>query len=198
MMSVEVREKLSSGQIAFVEALTGPGRREAAAAMGESVQSLIVFHLIDLAHARHATANRLGAAPTNYLAGLVDAGADRTAVQVDEDGVSINIRHPWIARAFRDVTITAKNKLLAIPLNAAAYGHSPREFSKVVLLKKGSGSGSGEKKEREPLDPTIPAYLLVRSVHQKQDRSILPTNGEMAGAAADGIRGYLRQALTAS
>jgi len=197
LFSVEVAEKLSPALQRIAAQLDGPARVRTSAAMGSEVRSLIVLHLRDLGNSRHTTAQRLGAAPTGFITNLAENFDQSSTVAVDADGVSITMRHPTLVRAVRDVTIKPKNaQFLTIPLNALAYGRRVGEFEKFILVKKGEGGGSGEKKESKPIDNSLPAWLLVRSVTQKRDPSLLPTFDEITSAAALGAKKAIKEVLT--
>ena len=136
---------------------------------------------------RHDSANRLGASFTGFYGDRTQA-VENAALSVSDSEASFSISHQGVGRAFHDVTITPKNgaHYIPIPLNALAYGRSPRQFQKVVFIKKGAGKG-GAKKESKPIDDSIPAYLLVESVLQRQDRTLLPSQQEWERAAVAGM-----------
>jgi hypothetical protein len=185
--------QLTREQRTTLNVLGPEGRQAVSQGMGVEVRSLIVRHLTDLAGSRHRTAQRLGASQTGYIANLAENFDQSSTLTVDETTATLAMRHPVLTRAVRDVTITG-SPYLTIPLNALAYGRRVGEFSKFVLIKKGSGKG-GSDKEKKPLDPSIPAWLLVRSVTQKRDRTLLPTVEEMEAAAAKGARNAIRESL---
>jgi hypothetical protein len=194
MVSASVAERLGETLTGVIEALKGAGRVEASEQMGLEVQALIVRHLEELALSKHDTANRLGASPTGFIAQAADAASDASAVQPDGEGVSIRIRHPVVSRAFRSISIRPKNaKRLAIPVHRLAYGRRPAELFEPLGLKFAGNTivqpqGDGEE--------DLVLYVLVRSVTQPQDRSLMPSDEEMADAAADGLRFYIRNALS--
>ncbi len=171
--------------------LEGAGRVDASRAMGEEVQILIVSHLIVLAGTRHATANRLGATPTNFIAQAADAAAGADVVQADGDGVSLRLRHPVVARAFRDITIVPKKAAaLTIPINALAYGRRAAEFPDLFRIPHTDVLAI----PREGQAP-LALFILVRSVTQRQDRSLMPSPDEINEAAATGLKFYVRRTL---
>ena len=151
--------------------------------MGAAVKEKTVDYLRDLSGSRHSSANRLGGTPTGFLADRTQA-VENAPLTVSGSEASFTINHPGAARAFHDVTITPGNgaHFIPIPLNALAYGHSPREFQKNIFIKKGAGTG-GAKKVSKPIDDSIPAWLLVESVMQPQDRTLLPSPEEWGAAA---------------
>lgn len=182
-VSLEIQDKLSPAIRHLVDALDGPGRVEGSQAMGEAVQDLVVAHLARLAGTRHFTANRLGGSPTGFLEGAARA-ASAGVVQADSDGVSIAIRHPAVARAFRDILIKPKKgQNLAIPINGIAYGTSPAElklqghqlFRNRNVLMEATPNG------------VVALFLLVKSATQKQDRSLMPSADEINSEAAKAL-----------
>jgi hypothetical protein len=199
-LSVEVSSHLTRELISAVDRLDGAGRVEGSEAMGHEVQTLIVFHLRTIAPSRHTTAQKLGASPSNFLAGAADAAA-AGKVSADSEGVSISIRHPAVARAFRDIHIFPKRaKCLAIPIAAIAYNRRPAQLAleghdMFVLGGKGQAVGRNVLAERMPDGSIHPLYLLVRSVTQPQDRTLMPSDENMHRAAARGLTNYVRVAL---
>jgi len=186
MTSLEVQDKLGPVLSRIAAGLEGSDRVRVSTAMGAEVRSLIVRHLTALGASRHTTANRLGAAPTGFIAQFAENFDQTSTVAVDEDGVSLTMRHPVISRALHDITIvpTGGRQFLTIPLNALAYGRRVGEFEKFRLVKQG-GARTGGAPEK-PHDNSLPAWLLVRSVTQKQDPTLLPTFDEINSAAALG------------
>ena len=200
MTSLEVQEKLGPALSRIAAGLEGAERVRVSRAMGSAVRLLLVGHFTTLAGSRHTTAQRLGATPTGYLESLAENFDQTTTVAVDEGGVSLTMRHPAISRALRDITITPKNgQFLTIPLNALAYGRRVGEFEKFRLVRKGEGGGSAEKKAAPaPFDNSIPAWLLVRSVTQRRDPSLLPAFDEINTAAAHGAASEIKALLSES
>ncbi len=157
---------------------------------------LVRRHLAALAQSRHATAERLGAAPT----GALGDAARRSHADGDADSVTVTVPGPMFARAFRDVRILprAPRKALAIPIHRWAYGVSPREWearrgSRGPLVRIGrtlAAKVGGQKR-----GAFTPMYALVPSVMQRQDRSLLPSDSELAAAAREGMAAVIRAAI---
>lgn len=198
MTSLEVQEKLGPVLSRIAAGLEGADRVRVSRAMGGEVRGLIVRHLTELGNSRHTTAQRLGARPTGYIAQLAENFDQSSTVAVDADGVSISMRHPVIARALRDITIvpTGGKQFLTIPLNALAYGRRVGEFEKFRLVRQGGDHRGPEGKKDKPYDNSLPAWLLVRSVTQKRDPSLLPTLDEITTAAATGAGAEIKALLT--
>jgi hypothetical protein len=123
---------------------------------------------------RHKTAQSLGATPTGFRE------KSAQALQATSDSTQAVTRIPrrtGLGRAFSDIVIApgSGRKFLTIPAEARTYGKSVRDFPEgtfqfailhahrpfpVLLFKDGGKVG----------------YWLRRSVLQKQDRSLLPSD----------------------
>ena len=184
---MNVNVQIPAGLLARMQSFADSGARSPVnllRVMGEAVKEKTRDHLAALAASRHTTANRLGATPTGHLEEAARAVED-APLTADVASASFVINHPGLSRAFHDVHIvpTGGKQFLTIPLNAIAYGRRAGEFAKVVF-----NPGPGN----VPQD--IAAYLLVRSVTQKQDRSLLPSDSEWKEAAIDAAEALVRTA----
>lgn len=130
-----------------------------------------------LADTDHKTANRLGAAPSGFRA------KNAASVQPDSDDTQAMVRIPrrtGLGRAFGDVVLTpgSGRTYLTIPAHQTTYGKSVRDFPEdtfrfavitswrvFVALVFADGPYKGEV-----------GYWLKRTVTQKQDRTLLPTD----------------------
>lgn len=159
-------------------------------------------HLTTLAGTRHATANRLGATPSDHLARAAKSVTSRGT----DDAAFVSITSPGISRAFGDVTITAKSgKWLTIPAIAEAYNRRARTFNDLRVAFFGKGRMALVKAEQSSLADRKESggrsevyYWLKKSVTQKQDRTLLPPDDDYASAAVQGIKAYLRMLRTAA
>lgn len=178
----------------WIDATTGAQARQGLnLACITEVQQLTEEHLHEIAASRHATSGALGAPPSNHWAGAADKVASASAIGSDESAGTLTINHPGIGRALHDVTIRPVSaKAIAIPVNALAYAHRPREIwdrYKLFIKRNGKGgSSNGVIMRPGPNGIAIAMYVLVRSVTQKQDRSLLPSDAEFQGAASQGAR----------
>ena len=166
-------------------------------AMGYAARTLTRDHLIGLAGSRHDTANRLGASPSGHWAQAVE----KTTFAADATSATVSISHPGIGRAMHDVDIYPSGgaKNITIPLIAQAYNLRASSVWEseglfVVKGKSSKGNGAALAVKRLPDGSLQPWYLLLPHVHQKQDRSLLPTNTEYRTAAKDGAVNYLQMA----
>jgi hypothetical protein len=190
LVTVQARTVGRPELAATIAALDAGERLELNTAMGHEVQRVTVDYVTMIAQTRHATAERLGAAPTGYWAQAAEKIESGAALETDETAATLTLDHGGFARAFRDVTIRPKNgKFLAIPINAISYGRRAAEmweeyhlFIKggVVMMHDQAG-GTG----------AIPVFALVRSVTQPQDRSLLPSDEMWATAATEGLKQYI-------
>lgn len=121
---------------------------------------------------RHRTANSLGATPTQHHAraarGIESASTADTAI--------LRIpRSSGLARAFGDVTIRpgSGKKFLTIPADRRTYGKRAGEFSPGELVYAVVGGRFPALMFRAGW--TV-AYWLRRSVSQRQDRTLLPSD----------------------
>lgn len=150
-------------------------------------------YILDEAGKRHKTADRLGAQPTGYLeraaGGVSSYGDTESAVVVLAGDVG------GFARAFADVTIKGRGKKLTLPAKAEAYGKRAGEIKdlEVLLWKKADGSfASALGREPDTKDGQRDVWFwLVDKVHQKQDRTLLPSDDQYLAAAEQGAIAYL-------
>lgn len=158
-------------------------------AMIQGVKDKVRLHLENLAETKHTTADRLGASYTGFYA-TAARGVQEAATSVNGEEGGFVLTTPGLSRAFQSITIVPKNgaQNIPIPLNAMAYGKSPREFEGQPkrFIKKGAGGGSSDKPRKVlELDDSIPAWLLVPSVTQPQDPSLFPDARALKIAAID-------------
>jgi hypothetical protein len=169
---------------------TGTGRRNLHQAMGEEVQVLTAGYLRRLAEDRHDTAKALGAQPTGFLGTAAEKVAGSDALTADSDAATLTIDHPGMRRAFGPVTISPTSaKSLAIPIHAIAYGKRAaflwNQLS--LFIPKGCNFIAMKGPDGKSI---IPLYVLVRSLTQKQDRTLLPSDEEFEGAAIKGAENF--------
>lgn len=195
--------KLSTAMRTLAGSLTGSSATELARAMGIEVQEETVRHLTELAGTRHETANRLGATPSNHLAQAAEKAADPSALTMTGfNEATLTINHVGLARAFHDITIVPKEKkALAIPINAIAYNKSPAQMTLeghelFVLGGKKFDTGKNILAEKLPDGSILALFLLVASVTQRQDRSLLPSDEQWSAAAARGASTYIKKTLS--
>jgi len=192
-INIKVEGTVSARFRDIARSLSGAGRDQLQHAAGVEVQRITVEHIAELAATRHATAEKLGAAPTNHFAQAAEKVAAASALTSSPQEAVLTINHRGFARAFRSVRIAPRTaKALAIPIHAAAYGKRASELWDRLSLFIPKG--------KRVICATIggvvtPFYILVGSVTQKQDRSLLPSDDEFTKAARAGVIGWLQMKL---
>ena len=193
-LRITISDTAAPGLRELQKTLNGTNSRNLHNAMGVEVQRLTYDHVRGLAGSRHETANRLGAAPSGHLAQAADKIIQSSALNCTTNGATLTINHPGMVRALRDVMIRPREaKSLAIPVDAIAYNRRPRQLwdSLHLFIPKGKNviAMSAGKNQIRIL------YVLVRSVTQRQDRTLLPSNEEFNEAAAEGAKQFLKTPL---
>jgi hypothetical protein len=185
--SLNIRDGLTPKLRAVLDHIGSSLRIRAHRHMGRAVQNLCRRHLIGLAATRHATANKLGAQPTHFLASAAAAAAQPQALSADASGATITIGHPGIGRVGHDVDIrpTGGRQFLTIPISADAYGHRIRQgenprFAQGFFFTSKNGNLLYGIKDGKTLHPL---YALETEVHLKQDRTLLPSDQEILHTA---------------
>lgn len=196
--SIETRMEGKAGE--FLERLQAQlgeaGRRKMEAAAAKSVAALVQRHLFRLGQERHATAQKLGATPTNVI------GRTAEGVSVRQDGADtfVVVPHPMFRRAFRNVEIAPRTaKALAIPVAGEAYDKAPRSFAELFVWSRKRGTEGKDDKgaaflARRKGDALQLMYLLRKGrIKQKQDPSLLPDGDAQAKAAKSGLSALIRR-----
>ena len=192
-MRIKISDGVSPRLQSLMRLMGGAGLRRLHQAAGTEVQRITVDHVARLAATKHATAERLGASPTNHFAQAAEKVAASSALSADASGATLTINHPGFIRAFRTVKIVPREaKALAIPLHAISYGHRPGElWDRLHLF-----IPKGENIIAATIGGVLtPLYALCKSVTQRQDRSLLPSDAEFQAAAVAGAKGWLGMAL---
>lgn len=150
---------------------------------------------------RHRTAQRLGAAPTNHY----EAAAGAVTADATQEEAIIRIpRRTGLGRAFREITLrpTGGRKWLTIPATGETYGRTAGEFGQgtldfaIIYTHRGPtpvlvwAADGGSHKKRDV------AFWLRRSVTQKQDRSLLPSNDAFQTIARESAVAHIRNLLS--
>ena len=173
---------------AWASKVGGAGRRNLFSAAANAVSILVRSHLSKLGSWKHESAERLSAQPTGFL----QKAARGTVHHANDTGGEVIIPAP-LGRAFHDVEIRPKEApYLTNPASAEAYGKRAGVLAalgwKIWRPKKRDflmGSING-------VEPKI-LYWLKESIHQKQDRDLLPSDNEMHSAAAGAIMAEIRR-----
>jgi len=193
ILRISIKGGMSPKLRSAMRAFTGAGLRELHQAAGVEVQHITVAHIAKLAATRHSTAERLGASPTNHFAQAAEKVAAASALTSDPSGATLTINHPGFTRAFGSVKIVPRTaQSLAIPIHALAYGHRAAElWDRLSLF-----IPKGKRIIAATIGGVItPLYILCKSVTQKQDRSLLPSDEQFTAAAVAGAKGWLGMAF---
>lgn len=172
-----------------IRMLTGPERAGLHRKMGRGVQELTRDHIAGLQRKGGSLASKFNAPKSNFY-GLAAAGvAQDSALSADGSGATLVISSIGFKRAFQDVQIVPKTaKSLAIPIHAIAFGHRAVELWDQMSLFIPKGTNV--------IAATIggvltPLYALCKSVTQKQDRALLPSDEAFLRTARANAREYL-------
>ena len=150
---------------------------------GIELEGAIKDHVAGLAQSRHASATRLGATPTGHM------DASRVYLEAsDAESATVRVAIPGVRRAFRAVDIVPRRaSALTIPIHAWAYGRTVREVrdaGREVFRPKGT-SVLATRGENGAL---VSLYALRKSVHQSQDRTLMPSDAAMSAAFGRGCQ----------
>ncbi len=176
---------LSVGRLA--DQLSDTARASIHEAAGKALQVAVRSHILDVAApARHESADRLGARRSGHL----EAAGDSVDFQADSDGAAVSVSSPGFARVFGPLTIRPRRRqALTIPVHALAYGRTVAEVARERPVFR--PQGKDYLATARPGGPLTVLYVLRQSVTIPQDRGLLPSDGEMSAAAADGVRRLL-------
>lgn len=196
MLKVTTNAEQVSLRLGKWAAKVGPaGRRQLYSAAANAVAILVRGHLARLGSWKHKTAARLGAQPT----GILGKAATRTTWHATGEYGEVDIPTPAVRRAFHDVEIRPGSwEFLTIPASSISYGR------RAAVL---AGLGwrlfrPGKKNEKKKVlmgrlskgdEPKL-LYYLKESVHQRQDRSLLPSDEEIYQSAAGAMLALIRRA----
>lgn len=186
----EIRDEATPAVRTFIDGLRSrAGLHEA---IGRRARELTRHHLQQIAATRHDTAEKLGANPTGHWA----QATEKTTMKSSAESATITINQPGIGRVAHDVTIYPKGMYLTLPLVAEAYGRRARRVPGLFFVNFGDHAALG-KRTGKGADATVTWwYSLVTSVHQKQDRTLLPSDAEYQQAGLEGIRDYVDYLLS--
>jgi hypothetical protein len=154
------------------------------AAIAPAIERLSRDYIAEQSTFRHGTARSLGGRPTGELA----RAARKVTSRSNETEATVQFGSPLMARAFRDVTIRpgAGKKYLTLPLSGPAYGTKIRRFrGKLTFLRSGPNLVAVEFEKGRKIGTAH--YLLVRSVRQKQDRTLLPSAARYTEASTEAL-----------
>lgn len=192
-LRINISESVSPTLRRLVNSLRGGQRTEMQAAAGVEVQRVTADHIAALQRKPGSFAAKFGAPTSGWYQQAAEKVAAASALTANADEAVLTINHPGFTRAFRSVEIRPRTaRALALPIHPAAFGHRAAELWDRL--------GLFIPKGKRVICATIggvvtPLYLLVGSVTQKQDRSLLPSDDQFQAAAAVGVKGWLKMTL---
>ena len=176
---------------AWVSKIGGAGRRQLYSAAANAVSIIVRHHLRQLGSWRHRSAQELGAQPT----GVLGKAATRTTWRASTDSGEVLIPTPAVRRAFHDVEIRPRNsKALTIPAAPEAYGKRAAVLAALGwrIFRPGKAKILKGRLSKDEAPKVL--YYLAQSVHQRQDRSLLPSDEEINSTAAAAMMSVIRAA----
>lgn len=191
MIKVTTNAEQVSLRLGRWAAKVGPaGRRQLYSAAAKAVAILVRGHLALLGSWKHKTAARLGAQPT----GILERAATRTTWRATGEYGEVDIPTPAVRRAFHDVEIRPRSgTALTIPMSSTSYGRSAAVLAglgwKIYRPRKARVLMGRLGDDKPKL-----LYYLVTRVHQRQDRSLLPSDEEIYQSAAGAMLALIRRA----
>ena len=176
----------------LVAALGPEGRKTLNAGAAANLFAVVRDHIRRDAARRHATARKLGAAPTGHL----EKAAGSVQKASDETGATVSVSSPGFGRVFRALHVRpVRARSLTIPVHALGYGRRASEVAAAHPLFRPKGKDylmadiDGE--------ATV-IYLLRRAVTVPQDRTLLPSDADLDRAAKQGYKEAIRLSLEAA
>lgn len=169
--------------------------------MSQDMAVLVERHVRRAARLRHASAMRLGAAPTGHL----ERAADSVRPEPGGGEIAVYVDSPGFRRVEEDVKIRPRVAgMLTIPLHAVAYGRRVYSTERLLgerlfrPLRKGGKRGRGPYmnvlgRRRDGAFQKI--YALKDEVTLPQDRGLLPTDDEFRLALGNSLRRFLKDKL---
>ena len=191
-LRITISDTASPALQAKMRAMSGSKLADLHRAAGVEVQELTRGHIAALRRNPDSFAAKFGAPASNFYAQEAEKVGGDAALTAGPAGATLTINSIGFKRAFQNVPIFPKTaKSLAIPVNAIAFGHKASELWDRMHLFIPKG--------KRVIAATIggvltPLYVLCKSVTQKQDRSLLPSDQEFQDAAVRGAKNYLRMA----
>ncbi len=151
------------------------------------IQTVVDNHLASYAITHHATANRLGASPTNNIE---DA---KVTAESGAGGARVTVAAKGIRRALGPVVIRPRNKAaLTLPVAALAYGHTVADLKRsgvAVFRPKGRNYLAYRENPKSQFSTVL--YILAKRAVLKHEPGLLPDAATLAANATDAARAFL-------
>jgi len=155
--------------------------------MGKSVSELVRRHL----RTRNTThRNKLGGRRTNFWARASEA----VNFEATPDGALVSVSQEGVLQQYRGGIIRPVNaKALTIPVHPKAHGKSAGEFKDLVYVKQKPGRRSLGLLISRPKGKQLGEvfFVLLRSVRQKPDPTVLPTEAEIKETVSNTVLRFL-------
>lgn len=190
MLKVTTNVEQVSLRLKKLAAKVGPaGRRQLYSAAANAVAILVRGHLSRLGSWKHTTAARLGAQPT----GILGKAATRTTWRATSEYGEVDIPTPAVRRAFHNVEIRPGSwEFLTIPASSTSYGLRAAVLAGLGWKIYRPGKARVLMGKLGDDEPKL-LYYLVTSVHQRQDRSLLPSDEAFKQSAAGAMLAIIRR-----
>lgn len=169
--------------------------------MSYDLAAMVAGHIRRASATRHASANRLGAAPAGHL----EAAARSVAPTMDGKEIAATVSSPGFRRVDGPLEIKAKNTPnLTIPVHAVAYGRRVWQVRNLLGTPIFRPLAPGGKRGQGPWRNFLAAqvrgefrilYALKPFVVLPQDRGLLPSEGEYGDRMTQAMRRYLRSKI---
>lgn len=169
--------------------------------MSYDLAAMVAGHIRRASATRHASANRLGAAPTGHL----EAAARSVAPVSDGLEIAATVDSPGFRRVDGPLEIKAKNTPnLTIPVHAVAYGRRVWQVRNLLGTPIFRPLAPGGQRGRGPYRNFLAAqvrgefrilYALKPSVTLPQDLGLLPSESEFGDRMTQALRRYLRSKI---
>jgi hypothetical protein len=193
LMQISIAKSANSRLVQVAEALSPAKRGEMHQAMGEGLGALVIDHLRAYGGSHHATAQRLGATPTEYI----NKAVQNTSHSFDNSGASVTIKSSGdfdargMHRARRELKITPTNKgALTIPLHALAYGRNVKtvaESEGITIFRPKGKNVPGYSKD----GGFVALYALVQSARIPHDPGLLPGEAAIKTTAGNMLADFI-------
>lgn len=173
----------------WVSKVGSTGRHLLYSAAANAVAIVVRKHLSRLGSWKHMSAERLGAQPT----GILGRAATRTTSNATNERGEVVIPTPAVRRAFHDVEIRPRSwDFLTIPASREAYGMRAGVLASLGWQLYRPGKAKILMGRLGTDEPKV-LYYLAQSVHQRQDRSLLPSDREISSTAANAMMAIIRK-----
>lgn len=172
--------------LALIRSLGSARRTEMNHAAGVEVQETTRAHIAALTRKPGPWGDRPS---SNHYAQAAEKVGGASALTAGPEGAVLTISHVGFTRAFRTVKIAPRTaKTLALPIHPAAFGHRAAE----LWDRMGLFIPKGKRIIAATIGGVVtPLYIMVRSVTQKQDRSLLPSDEQFQRAAKQGVWNWI-------